>query len=127
MAGISTNNRKAGMKRISENPEVVQLREEVRRLNEALDKMSLRLADARKKITKLTFGQEAPRRLCDILCSTRFHLGVAQAHYKQMLAEPNLDERRRRAILGQSNDCMELYSLFKFVCAPEGKDKADPT
>lgn len=85
----------------------------------AFDQKSVKLAEAYKKISRLSLGQQVPRRLQDILCSTTFHLGTAMRQYKQMLADPSLDEQTRKKLQGQSNDCAELLALFAFIHVPD--------
>lgn len=92
---------------------------EVERLKAALDRNSLKLSDAYKKISRLSLGEEVPRNLQDILCSVTFHLGMAMRQYKQMLADATLDEKQRKLLQGQSNDCAEMIGLFRFIRAPE--------
>ena len=92
---------------------------EVERLKTALDRTTLKLADARKKIARITFGQDVPRKLQNILCSTRFHLGIAMRWYKMTLEDSTLDEQKRKALQGQSNDCMELLGLLEFIRVPD--------
>ena len=92
---------------------------EVEKLKAALDRKSLKLSDAYKKISRLSIGEEVPRRLQDILCSTVFHLGIAMRQYKQMLADTTLDEQQRKLLQDQSNDCAELRGLFMFIRVPE--------
>ena len=92
---------------------------EVERLKAALDQKTLKLSDAYKKISRLSLGEEVPRKLQDILCSVSFHLGIAMRQYKQMLADPALDEKQRKLLQGQSNDCMEMIGLFRFIRVPE--------
>lgn len=94
---------------------------EVERLNEALDRKTLKLSDAYKKIARLSIGEEVPRKLRDILSSATFHLGIAMRQYKAMLADPALAERERKLLQGQSNDCADLLGLFEFIRVPEDK------
>ena len=95
---------------------------EVEKLKAALDRKSLKLSDAYKKISRLSLGEEVPRKLQDILCSATFHLGIAMRQYKQMLADLSLDEKNRKLIEGQRNDCAELKQLFDFIRVPEKKE-----
>lgn len=95
---------------------------EVEKLKAALDRKSLKLSDAYKKISRLSLGEEVPRKLQDILCSVSFHLGIAMRQYKQMLADTTLDEQERKKLQGQSNDCSELRGLFQFIRVPEKKE-----
>lgn len=92
---------------------------DIERLKAALDQKSLKLSDAYKKISRLTLGEETPRKLQDILCSTTFHLGTAMRQYKQMLADPTLGEQDRKRLQGQSNDCADLLGLFRFIRIPD--------
>ena len=92
---------------------------EVERLKAALDRKSLKLSDAIKKISRLSLGEEVPRRLQNILCSTRFHLGIAMRWYKMTLEDSTLDEQKRKALQDQSNDCMELLGLLEFIRVPD--------
>ena len=92
---------------------------EVERLKAALDQKSLKLSDALKKISRLSLGEEVPRKLQNILCSTRFHLGIAMRWYKMTLEDSTLDEQKRKALQGQSNDCAEMIGLFRFIRVPE--------
>lgn len=93
------------------------------KLKAKCDLLSLKLSDALKKVSRLSLGQEVPRRLQDILCSSTFHLGVAMKQYKQMLADPTLDEQERKKLQGQSNDCADLLGLFRFIRVPEKGEK----
>ena len=93
------------------------------KLKAKCDRLSLKLSDALKKVSRLSLGQEAPRRLQDILCSATFHLGIAMRQYEQMLADPSLDEKNRKLIEGQRNDCAELKQLFDFIRIPEKGEK----
>lgn len=95
---------------------------EVERLKAALDRNSLKLSDAYKKISRLSLGEEVPRKLQDILCSVSFHLGIAMRQYKQMLSDTTLDEQQRKLLQGQSNDCAEMIGLFRFIRVPEKKE-----
>ena len=89
----------------------------------AFDQRTIKLAEAYKKISRLTLGQEVPRRLQDILCSATFHLGIAMRQYKLMLSDPALDEQTRKKLEGQSNDCADLIGLFGFIHIPEKGEK----
>ena len=93
------------------------------KLKAKCDLLSLKLSDALKKVSRLSLGQEVPRRLQDILCSTTFHLGIAMKQYKLMLADPALDEQTRKKLQGQSNDCADLIGLFSFIHIPEKGEK----
>lgn len=93
----------------------------------AFDRKSLKLAEAYKKISSLSLGQEVPRKLQDILCSTTFHLGVAMRQYKQMLADKSLDEQSRKKLQGQEDDCRDLLDLFRFIHVPDKEDAAPAT
>lgn len=84
-----------------------------------LDTRSAKLAEAYKKISRLTLGQEVPRRLQDILCSATFHLGMARRQYKQMLADQTLDEQSRKKLQGQADDCRDLLDLLRFIHVPD--------
>lgn len=84
-----------------------------------LDARSVKLAEAYKKISRLTLGQEVPRRLQDILCSATFHLGMARRQYKQMLADQTLDEQSRKRLQGQADDCRDLLDLLRFIHVPD--------
>lgn len=95
---------------------------EVEKLKAALDRNSLKLSDAYKKISRLSLGEEVPRKLQDILCSVTFHLGIAMKQYRQMLEDTALDEQERKMLQGQSNDCSELHRLFQFIRVPEKKE-----
>lgn len=97
---------------------------EFERLKAALDRMTLKLSDAHKKIARLAIGQEVPRKLQDILNSATFHLGIAMRQYKQMLADTTLNENQRKKLQGQSNDCMELIGLLEFIRVPEKSKEA---
>jgi hypothetical protein len=87
----------------------------------AFDQKSVKLAEAYKKISRLTLGQEVPRRLQDILCSTTFHLGIAMRQYKQMLADPALDEQNRKQLQGQRADCNDLLEMLRYIHVPENE------
>ena len=87
----------------------------------AFDRQSIKLAEAYKKISRLTLGQEVPRRLQDILCSTTFHLGIAMRQYKLMLADPALDEQNRKKMQGQQADCNDLLEMFRYIHVPENE------
>lgn len=95
---------------------------EVEKLKAALDRNSLKLSDAYKKISRLSLGEEVPRKLQDILCSVTFHLGIAMKQYRQMLEDTALDEQERKKLQGQSNDCAEMIGLFRFIRVPEKKE-----
>lgn len=92
---------------------------EVEKLKAALDQKTLKLSDAYKKISRLSLGEEVPRKLQDILCSVTFHLGIAMKQYRQMLEDTALDEQQRKLLQGQSNDCAEMIGLFRFIRVPE--------
>lgn len=92
---------------------------EVERLKAALDSKSLKLSDAYKKISRLSLGEEVPRKLQDILCTTTFHLGRAMRQYKLMLADTTLSDQERKNLQGQRNDCAELIDLLSFIRVPE--------
>lgn len=87
------------------------------------NRLTLKLSDAMKKISKLTLGQETPRKLQDILCSATFHLATAMRQYKLMLADPKLDEQTRKKLTGQSNDCADLIGLFSYIRVPEKENE----
>ena len=87
------------------------------------NRLSLKLSDEKKKVSRLVLGQESPRKLQDILCATQFHLGRAMQKYKELLADPTLDEQERKKLLGQSNDCADLIGLFMFIRVPEKGEK----
>ena len=96
---------------------------DIERLKAALDQKSLKLSDAYKKISRLTLGEETPRKLQDILCSTTFHLRTAMRQYKQMLADPSLDEQNRKKLQGQQADCNDLLEMFRYIHVPENERK----
>ena len=91
------------------------------KLQARINNLSLKLSDALKKISALTLGQEVPRRLQDILRSATFHLGMAQRQYKQMLADPSLDEQTRKKLQGQYDDCADLSEVLRYIQVPEAK------
>lgn len=95
----------------------------------AFDRQSLKLAEAYKKISRLVLGQQAPRRLQDILCSATFHLSVAMRQYKQMLADKSLDEQSRKKLQGHAQvECRrDLLDLFRFIHVPDKEDAAPAT
>lgn len=89
----------------------------------AFDQKSVKLAEAYKKISRLSLGQEVPRRLQDILCSTTFHLGIAMRQYKLTLDDPALDEQTRKKLQGQEADCKDLIELLRYIHVPEKGEK----
>ena len=90
-----------------------------KQLQAKCNRLSLKLSDALKKVSRLSLGQEVPRRLQDFLCSATFHLGMAMRQYKLMLADTTLSDQERKLLQGQSNDCAEMIGLFRFIRAPE--------